>query len=136
MYRMGGWPGKFHWGWVVGLIVFMMLFSGAFRSILFIAPFLLAGAFFFFILPRILTRAQTWGGCTPRQRNDAGWRARTGPDWIQRYHEEKRKRGFAEAEDTVYAEKPKRSGHHRTDYVIGPDGELEPIRRAGADDYV
>lgn len=133
MGQMGFGPGKLHWGWIVGLIFFLTLFSGAFR---FILPFLLAGGFFFFILPRILNKAQTWGGCAPRQRDGAGWRVGTGADWEQRYHEEKRKRGFAEAEDAIYTEKSKRGGDRRHDYVIGPDGELEPVRETGADDYV
>lgn len=123
-------------GWLFGLVLFILLFTGGFR---FIFPIMLAAGFFFFLLPRLLNKAQTWGDRMPRQHGHhthSEWRGWGGSSWERHYQEEKRKRGFEQAEDAMYAEKPKRDAYDRAEYVIGPDGELEPVRQTRRDDYV
>lgn len=122
--------------WLFGLVLLILLVTGGLR---FIVPIMLVVGFFFFLLPRLLNKAQAWGDCGSRRHGPhrhSEWRGWGGSSWERHYQEEKRKRGFDQAEDAAYAEKPKRDAYDRAEYVIGPDGELEPVRHARRDDYV
>lgn len=124
--------GGFKGFWILGLIALVLMASGAIR---FILPILFFGFLFFIVAPAIMRMMR-------------GSAQSSGQNWTgSTYRTEKRKRDFAQAVDADYVEKPKRTLDNdadstidgETEYIVGSDGELEPVRRAAprrTDDYV
>lgn len=130
---------SFNWKWAIGLFVVFLFVSGAFR---FIFPLLAVG------LVMLVGSAIVFKlfGQPNRGRFTRAWHAQHPHDWRGWYagaadplRADKRKRDFAQAVDVEYVEaKPKRRATVSVDddaveYVVGADGELEPVRRSQRD---
>jgi len=125
---------SFNWKWAVGLFVLFLLLIAAPRFIiplLAIGLVMLVGSAIIFKLFGQSNRGQ-FTRAWPNQRPHGwrGWQANAADP----LHEDKRKRDFAQAVDAEYVEaKPKHRSTISVDddveYVVGADGELEPVRR-------